>query len=153
MRAQATSRQAQYDAAGYTYDRYGFHDDRGLGWVEFAGIMLLIVGVLNLIGGIAAIGNSQFYVHDTHYIVGSLKTWGWIATILGALQMLAGVGVFAKNQLARWTGVLFAALNAIGHLMFISSYPFFSLAIFAIDILVIYGLVAHGSRLSDSVTD
>lgn len=153
MRAQASGIQSQYDAAGYTYDRYGFHDDRGLGWIEFAGIMILIVGILNLIGGIAAIGNSQFYAHGTHYIVGSLKTWGWIATILGGLQILVAVGIFAKNQAARWAGVLFAGLNAIGHLTFISSYPFFSLAIFAIDILVIYGLVVHGSRLSDSVTD
>jgi hypothetical protein len=54
----------------------------------------------------------------------------------------------AKNQFARWTGVAVLGLNAIAQLLFIPAYPFWSLALFSIDILAIYGLVAYGDRLS-----
>ena len=63
-------------AAGY--EDYA-DDDRGYGWVVFAGVLLLMVGTLNFIEGIAAIGNSHFFANNTHYIIGSLKTWGWFA--------------------------------------------------------------------------
>jgi hypothetical protein len=123
-------------------------EDRGSGWVAFAGILLLIVGTLNTIEGIAAIDKANFFVRDTHYIAGDLKAWGWTVLILGIAQILVGLGVMAKNQFARWTGVGALGLNAIAQLMFIPAYPFWSLAIFSLDILAIYGLVTYGGRLS-----
>ena len=36
--------------------------EEGSGWVLFAGIMIVTVGILNLIYGIAAIGDSSFFV-------------------------------------------------------------------------------------------
>jgi hypothetical protein len=52
----------------------------------FAVVLLMIGGVLNIIYGIAAIGNSSFFVHDTHYVFASLKTWGWITLIIGIVE-------------------------------------------------------------------
>jgi hypothetical protein len=123
-------------------------DDRGYGWVLFAGVMLLTVGVLNMIDGIAAIGNANFFNNNTHYVFANLNTWGWIVLILGVAQLLIGLGVFAKNQFSRWTGVFVLSLNAVAQLLFIPAYPFWSLAIFSIDILAIYGLTAYGSRIA-----
>jgi hypothetical protein len=57
--------------AGYDYD-----EERGGGWVAFAGVLLLILGTLNSIEGVAAIGNANFFVHNTHYVFGGLNTWG-----------------------------------------------------------------------------
>jgi hypothetical protein len=122
-------------------------DDRGYGWVMFAGVLLLMVGSINFIQGIAAIGNAHFFVHNTHYVVGSLKTWGWVVLCLGILQFAIGLGVFVKNQLARWAGVVVLAVNAIVQLLMMPSYPFWSLTIFTIDILAIYGLIAYGQRI------
>ena len=123
-------------------------DDRGYGWVAFAGVMLLVLGTLNTIEGIAAIGNANFFVNDTHYVFGSLNTWGWVVLIIGVCQLLIGFGVFAKNQFARWTGVLILSANAVAQLLMIPAYPFWSLAIFAVDILAIYGLCAYGKRIT-----
>ena len=75
-----------------------------------------MVGTLNVIQGIAAIGNAHFYVANAHYVFGDLKTWGWIVLCLGVVQLLVGVGVFTKNQLARWVGVVGLSLNAIARL-------------------------------------
>ena len=67
-------------------------------------------------------------------------------TILGSCQVLAAFGVWAKTPGVRWFGVTVAALNGIAQLLFIPAYPFWSLTLFTVDILVIYGLVAHGKR-------
>jgi hypothetical protein len=124
--------------------------DAGDGWVGFAGVLLLILGTLNLIEGIAAISNAHFFVHNTNYIAGGLNSWGWIVTIIGVSQILIGIGIFSKNQFARWSGVGILSLNAIAQLLMIPAYPFWSLCIFAIDILAIYGLVAYGSRIQSA---
>lgn len=144
MSVQAEGTTARYESAR----AYG--EEQGIGWVTFAGVLLLLVGTLNTIEGIAAISNSDFFVNGTHYIAGSLKTWGWIVLALGVVQLLVGLGVFAKNQFARWLGVLILGLNAIAQLMMIPAYPFWSLSLFTLDILAIYGLVAHGSRIASA---
>jgi hypothetical protein len=119
----------------------------GEGWLTFAGIMIIVLGTLNIIWGIAAIDRSGFFVGETKLIFDDLRTWGWIVLIIGGLQVLAGFGIFARNQLARWFGVAVAAINLIAALTSIEAYPFWALAIVGIDLLVIYGLAAYGDRL------
>jgi hypothetical protein len=123
-------------------------EERGFGWIVFAGVLLMILGTLNFIEGIAAISNSHFFVANTHYIVGSLNTWGWIVMCIGVLEWLVGVGVFVKNQFSRWVGVIVLGLNAIAQLLMIQAYPWWSLSILTLDVLAIYGLIAYGKRIS-----
>ena len=129
-----------------SYDRSGEGETSGAGWVMFAGIMLLIVGVLNVIYGIAAVGNSKFFVHETQYILSGLNTWGWVTIILGALEILAAFSIWSGGTYGRWFGIFVASLSVIGALLSMPAYPFWSLAVFAIDILIIYGLAAYGGR-------
>ena len=121
-------------------------DPKGSGWIVFAGAMLLLLGSVNTIHGIAAISNSKFFVGDAKFVIADLKTWGWIIMLLGIGQLLAAFGVFANSRGAAWLGVGFAGLNAVAQLLWISSYPFLALALFALDVLVIYGLVVYGGR-------
>ena len=124
-------------------DRYDA--GKGYGWVMFAGCMLALVGSLNFIYGIAAVSNSKFYVRDAQYVISDLKTWGWVLLVLGTIQFLAAFGIWTGSELARWIGIVSAGLNAVAQMLAIPAYPFLSLSLFAIDILVIYGLVAYGS--------
>ena len=121
-------------------------DGAGEGWLLFAAIILAIVGVLNVIYGIAAIGDSSFFVGDTQYILSGLNTWGWVTLILGALQLLACLSVMRGGQFGRWFGILAAGLSAITALLSIPAYPFWSLAVFAIDLMIISGLAVYGGR-------
>jgi hypothetical protein len=118
----------------------------GAGWVLFAGIMIMMVGVLNAIWGIAAIGESSFFVQDTKYIFSDLRTWGWIVLILGALQLAAAFSIWAGGTFGRWFGIVAATVNAIAALLAIPAYPFWSLAVFAVDVLVVYGLATYGGN-------
>ena len=88
------------------YDRYAADDERGYGWVVFAGVLLLMLGTLNFIEGLAAIGNANFFTANAHYIAGSLNTWGWVVLCIGVLEWAVGCGVFVKNQFSRWAGVV-----------------------------------------------
>ena len=121
-------------------------DGHGYGLVFFASVLLVIVGCFNLIYGIAAIANSHVFTAHAHYVFGDLRTWGWVALILGVLQALVSIGVLAGNQVARWTGVALIGLNTIGQMFFLPGYPFWSLMIIAVDIVALWGLCAYGSR-------
>ena len=132
-----------------SYEAYE-DEDRGYGWVVFADVLLLMLGTLNFIEGLAADGNAHFFVHNTNYIAGSLNTWGWIVLCIGVIEWAVGVGVFVKNQFSRWVGVVVLAGNAIAQLLMMPAYPFWSLSIFTLDILAIYGLIAYGKRITEN---
>jgi len=80
---------------------------RGDGYwmIVFAATLLGVVGIFNLIDGIAAIANSHIFIANAHYVVGDLRAWGWVALILGALQVLASIAVMVGNQAPRWFAV------------------------------------------------
>jgi hypothetical protein len=118
-------------------------DDQGQisGWWVFAGVLLLVAGVLNIIYGIAAIGDSKFFTDHGTYILSGLHTWGWILLILGVLELVAAFSLFSGGEFGRWFGIFVASLNAIGALLSMPGYPFWSLALFALAIIIIYKLV------------
>ena len=124
----------------------GADEARGAGWLAFAGIMVLIVAILNIIYGIAAISDSSFFVHDTKYVFSNLNTWGWVTLGIGALQLLAAFSIFNGGVFGVWFGIATAGLNAIGAMLSIPAYPFWSLAVFAVDVLIIYGLAVYGGQ-------
>jgi hypothetical protein len=79
-------------------------------------------------------------------VFGNLRAWGWITLIIAILQLVAGGGVLAGNQWARWFGVAVVGLSAIDMMFFIPAYPFWALTIIAVDIVALYGLCVYGSR-------
>jgi hypothetical protein len=119
-------------------------EPRGAGWVLFAAIMLGLTALWNLFDGIAAISSAHVYVGNANYVFGDLKTWGWIVLILGIVQGFAALVLLSGSEFGRWVGIGSAALNAIGQLMFVPAYPVWGLAIFAVDILIIYALAVYG---------
>jgi hypothetical protein len=116
---------------------------RGLGRAMFAAVLLIVGGVLNVIYGIAAIGNSSFFVHNTHYVFSNLKTWGWITLILGILEWGASMSLVSGGAYGRWFAIVVASLAAIGALLEIPAYPFWSLAVFALSLWIIHGLAIY----------
>ena len=120
--------------------------DRGLGWVVFAGIMLSIVGILNIVYGIAAIDSSTVFTANAKYVITDLNTWGWVLLGVGAIQFLGAFGIWAGSEWGRWVGIISAGCNAILQMFFIPALPLLSVTLFAVDILVIYGLVAYGGH-------
>jgi len=116
---------------------------RGRGRAAFAGVLLMVGGFLNIVYGIAAIGNSHFFARDTHYVFSNLKTWGWITLILGILEIVASMSLFTGGDFGRWFGIVIGSLAAIGALLDIPSYPLLSLAIFFLSLWIVQGLAVY----------
>ena len=119
---------------------------RGVGRTVFAAILLTIAGVLNIIYGIAAISDAHFYTDaGSHYVFSSLHTWGWITLLLGVLQLTGGFSLMSGGVYGRVIGIAAASLGAIGALLSVGgAYPFWSLGIFALCVIVIHGILVYG---------
>ena len=116
------------------------------GWVTFAVVMLAIAGVLNVIYGIAAVGNSSFFANDTRYILSGLNTWGWVTLVIGVVQLFAAFSLWGGGLFGRILGIAAASLSAIAALLSIPAYPLWSLAIFALDIVIIHQIATRGTE-------
>jgi hypothetical protein len=129
-----------------TSDDLYFDERAGAGWVLFSGVMLALIATLNVIQGIAAVSNSKVFVQDATFVLSSLNTWGWVLLAIGVTQGLTALGIWGRVQFARWLGVALVTLNAMVQVLFLPAYPLWAMTMFALDLLVIYGLVVHGSR-------
>lgn len=118
---------------------------RGAGRAAFVAILLLIVGTLNIIYGIGAIADANFWVGENRFVLGDLHTWGWVTSILGVIQLLAGFSLFAGNAFGRVFGIVAASFGALGSLLAVGgAYPFWALGAFALCVICIHGLVVLG---------
>jgi hypothetical protein len=132
---------------------YNQHDPTGwTGWVVFASFMMFLVGAFQAIEGLVALFDDGFYLVTSGNLVVDVNynVWGTVHLIFGLLLLLCGVGVLTGNLAARTVGVILAGLSALANLMFIEAYPFWSIIIITVDVLVIYALTVHGRELKDS---
>mgnify|MGYP001825426393 CR=1 FL=1 len=120
-----------------------------VGWAGFAGIMLVIIGVLDVIQGLVALVNDEFYVVGDEWIFEfDVTAWGWIHIILGIVLVLAGIGIFSGNVAARTVGVIVAGLAMIINFAWLPYYPIWSIIVIAISAAVIWALTAHGRDIT-----
>ena len=118
---------------------------RGAGRATFAAVLLLIAGTLNIIYGIGALDSANIFVNDKRFILDDLNTLGWVLIILGVIQLTGGISLMAGNTYGRVIGVAGAALGAIGALLSIGgSDPWWSLAVFALCVYVLQGILVLG---------
>jgi hypothetical protein len=116
------------------------------GWIGFAAIMMLIVGMLTFFEGLVAVVRDNYYVlTPQQIIVFDVSTWGWIMLIWGTVLVLAGLGLGSGAGWARWLAVVLASLNVFAQLGFLgsSAYPLWALVTITLNIIVIYALTAR----------
>lgn len=118
---------------------------RGSGRMVFVAILLLLVGVLNIIYGIGAISDASFFVNDTRYVFTNLHAMGWFLVIVGVIQLTGGFSLMSGNTYGRVIGIIAGTIGAIDALLSMGgSHPFWSLAIFALCVWIVYGIVVYG---------
>ena len=118
---------------------------RGRGRTIFVAILLMVAGVLNVVYGIAALSDSHLYSLDETYLFSNVDTWGWVTIVLGAIQLLAAISLFAGGFFGIIVGIFSASLAAIGALVSIDhGKPWWSLAVFALCLIILHGLIVYG---------
>ena len=122
-----------------------------VGWVAFAGIMLVLVGCFHIVEGLVGLFRDQVFLVGTRGLVVSMDytVWGWTHIIGGALAVLVGVCLLAGQTWARVIAVIVALLSALINVAFLPAYPIWSVMMIAIDILVIWAITVHGSEIKD----
>jgi hypothetical protein len=118
------------------------------GWVAFAGVMMIMIGVFQVVDGIVGIANDSLYVSGQHYSYElSTTTWGWIHLIMGIIVVLAGIGLFSGNMAARIVAVVLAVLSAVANFLWLPYYPVWSIIVIALNVTVIRAIMAHGGEM------
>ena len=119
---------------------------RASGWIGFAAIVLGLAGGWNVFDGILAISRSKVYAANATYVFSDLRTWGWIVLVVGVFQVLAAFAILEGSSIARWFGIAVAGVNSIVQLLFVPAAPFWAIAMFTLDMLVIYALAVYGGK-------
>ncbi|WP_084964280.1 DUF7144 family membrane protein [Thermoactinospora rubra] len=116
-----------------------------VGWIWFAGMMMIVNGVFNVIYGLTAIFNDEFFVRVAgQVLMFDVTGWGWVHLIVGVVLIVVGGALTVGKTWARMVGIVLVALNAIAQMWSISVYPWWSLLVIAIDALVLYAMIVHG---------
>jgi len=121
------------------------HSGRSIrsGWLTFAGVVALTLGAFNLIDGLVALFQDEYYlVGDDEILVFGFAFWGWFWIIVGLVQIAVGIGVLAGQMWARVVGVILAILAAIGQLAFLAAFPVWSVLVIGLCVLLMFALTA-----------
>jgi hypothetical protein len=135
-------------------DNYGSAYERPVtgwvGWIIFAAVFMITIGVLNVVQGLAALFRDETYFAVSEDLLLTLNwtSWGWIHLIFGILLVLVGGLLLQGSTFARVLGVVLVALNLIAQFGFLAAFPFWSLVLIAADILILYALIVHGGELA-----
>lgn len=122
------------------------------GWTVFAGTILALTGIFQIIAGIVAVASDELYVVTNDWIFKfDVTTWGWIHLVLGVVLLLSGIGIFTGNVVARSVGVFIAGLSAIAAFMWLPYYPLWGIVIIALDVAVIWALTTQGRESAGRV--
>lgn len=114
------------------------------GVTTFAGVLLTMVSIMQILEGIAAVANDKVYVRGLSYTYEfDVTTWGWIHMILGVIGLATGVGILMGMTWARILGIVIAGLSTVSNFTFMPYYPFWSMAIIALDVFVIWALCSQ----------
>ena len=113
-------------------------------WIAFAGVMMLLIGSLDVIWGLAAIFNDEVVVVGGHgALIFDITLWGWLQLILGLLIGLTGFGLINGNEAGRWAGVFFIGLNSIMQVVWFPAAPLWAFLIIILDVFLIYQLIVN----------
>jgi hypothetical protein len=115
------------------------------GWVTFAGVVALVVGGYNALGGIAAISDDDVISEQAQQVLFGLDltVWGWFWLIVGLIQVLTGVLILQRNEWGRWLGIAFAGISALATVFVIFIFPLWAIAVLGLNALVLHALITH----------
>jgi hypothetical protein len=136
---------ARYRSAGRARDASGW----AVGFILFAGLMMIMAGIFQAFSGLVALFENEFYVATRNYLFQfDATTWGWIHLLVGLVVALAGLAVLGGRTWGRVVAITLAVVSALVNFAFIPYYPFWSLTIIALDSFVIWALAAHGRAVA-----
>lgn len=121
------------------------------GWVVFAGVMMMIAGVLWTIQGLVAVFKNDIVIFgEEGALFLNVTGWGWVHILLGLLLLLSGILVVSGNMFGRTMAVIIVTLSIIVNFIWLPVYPIWSIVIITIDVFILYAVIVHGRELKNA---
>jgi hypothetical protein len=122
-----------------------------VGWIVFAGIMMVMLGTFHIIDGLIALFQDEYFLVTNKGLTVHVDytVWGWVHLIAGIIVVCAGVALFAGKTWARVVAIIVALVSAVLNIGFLSAYPIWSTIMIAVDVLIIWALTVHGGELRE----
>jgi hypothetical protein len=118
-----------------------------VGWIAYAAVMMIVLGSFNAIQGLTAIFSDEIYVTAANRVITfDVTTWGWVHLIIGLAVVTTGVFLLRGALWATLVGTVLVMLNLLTQMLLLPAYPFWSLLIITVDLLVLWALLAHGDE-------
>lgn len=126
-----------------------------VGWIVFAAMTMVMVGLFQVVVGLTALFNSGFYAVGAERLLVSVDftAWGWTHIALGVIAVAAAFGLLAGQMWARVVGIALALVSSVVNLAFIAAFPIWSVVVITLDVLVIYAIAVHGQEAMASVSE
>jgi len=123
-----------------------------VGWIVFAGTMMMLLGVFHMFEGLIALFRHSSIAFPTSglTIQVSYTQWGWLQLLAGALVFAAGLGLFTGRMWARTLGVILVSVSALINFAWATAFPIWSITLLAIDFFVLYAIIAHGAEMKEN---
>ena len=123
------------------------------GWVTFAAVMLVVLGLLNVLEGLVALLQNQVaFIDGDSLVVVNLTGWGILMLAFGGLLLAAGIGLMARNTVARVAAIVIVALHMLIQVGWLGAYPVWSLLMITLSVVVLFALTVHWSESLPPVT-
>ncbi len=117
-----------------------------IGGIAFAATLMVLIGAFQVIAGLGALFNDDFFVVTRNYAFDlDITAWGWIHLIFGLVILATGIGLYGRREWAGVTGLVLVMLSAIANFFFIPYYPVWALVVIALDVWVIWALTRPGA--------
>ncbi|GAA2628413.1 hypothetical protein GCM10010399_70050 [Dactylosporangium fulvum] len=114
------------------------------GWVTFAAVLLVVIGLLNVLEGLVALLQNQVtFIDGGSLVVVDLTGLGVVMIVFGGLLFASGIGLLARNSIARIVAIVVVALHALAQIGSLGAYPVWSLLMITLDVIVLFALTVH----------
>lgn len=123
-----------------------------VGWIYFAGIIMVVRAMLQGFFGFVALSKDDFYVVTQNQLsVFNYDAWGWLHILLAVILLTGGFSLFSGGVWGRVVACIGVALSLVANLIFLPAYPIWGIAVIILDMLVLYAILVHGdeARLRD----
>ena len=115
------------------------------GGIAFAVTMVALVGIFQIVQGLVAVFNDDFYLVTRNYTFDlDVSAWGWIHLIIGVLMLFIAFGLYTGALWAVIGGLAIAMLSALSNFFFIPYYPIWALVLIGLDVWIIWSLTRPG---------
>jgi len=116
-----------------------------------AAVIMVTVGLIQFFQGLAAVAENEVFVAGVDYVYKfDLTTWGWIHLVLGALVAIVGLALFTGARWARVSAIIVAAVSILANFLWLPYYPWWSVLIIALDVVVIWAVSTWNPVADDS---